>query len=225
MPHTFWMLFLVGLVNGVHCVGMCGGILGALSMGEAPRLRVQLTYHLGRIASYTLAGGMVGALGAGSAALMAQWPVRQALFLFANLMLVAMGFYLLGRTRCLALLEGWGKTLLWQRLQPLGKRFLPVRRMAQALPLGMLWGWLPCGLVYSALATALGASSAWEGALWMLGFGLGTLPNLLLAGFLLTSARRWAQSFAARLLAGGLILAYGLYGLYHVVFSFPAFFP
>ncbi|MDR3351908.1 MAG: sulfite exporter TauE/SafE family protein [Zoogloeaceae bacterium] len=220
MSHTFWMLFLVGLINGVHCVGMCGGILGALSMGEAPRLRLHLAYHLGRIASYMLAGGMVGALGAGSAALAEQWPLRLFFFLFANLMLVAMGLYLLGRARLLARVEGWGKRLLWQRLQPLGKRFLPVRRVTQALPLGLLWGWLPCGLVYGALATALGASSAWEGAFWMLGFGLGTLPNLLCAALLLSFTRRWLQSATLRFLAGGMILAYGLYGLYHVLLAF-----
>ncbi len=206
-------LFLVGLLGGTHCVGMCGGIVGALSMGGPQRLSLHLAYNLGRILSYVLAGALVGALGAGSMALSEQLPLRLALLIFANLMLVALGFYLLGATRALALTEHWGQ-LLWRRIQPLGKRFLPARSALQAFPLGLLWGWLPCGLVYSALASALGAGSPGEGALMMLAFGLGTLPNLLLAGLLLARFRTLVQKPVVRALAGFLILVYGLYGLY-----------
>lgn len=214
MPDSvFLALFLVGLLGGTHCVGMCGGIVSALSMGGPPRLALHLAYNLGRILSYGLAGALVGALGAGSIALAEQLPLRLVLLLFANLMLVALGFYLLGVTRALALTEKWGQRL-WRHVQPLGRRFLPAHTVAQALPLGLLWGWLPCGLVYSALATALGAGSALEGALLMLAFGLGTLPNLLLAGLLLARFRNLVQKPLIRGLAGLLILAYGLHGLY-----------
>jgi sulfite exporter TauE/SafE len=215
MPESFLLMFLMGLLGGVHCVGMCGGVLGALSMGGAPRFRLHLAYNSGRILSYTLAGGIVGALGAGSVALAGQWPLRLVLLVFANLMLVALGFYLLGATRVLVLTERGGQRL-WRRLQPLGKRFLPVRRVREAFPLGMIWGWLPCGLTYSVLATALGTGSAIEGGLLMLAFGLGTLPHLLLAGLLLARFRHWAQKPWARALAGSIALAYGLYGLYRV---------
>ena len=214
MPESvFLALFLVGLLGGTHCVGMCGGIVGALSMGGSQRLSLHLAYNLGRILSYGLAGALVGALGAGSMALSEQLPLRLVLMVFANLMLVALGFYLLGATRVLAVTEQIGQSL-WRRIQPLGRRFLPVRSMAQAFPLGLLWGWLPCGLVYSALATALGAGSALEGALLMLAFGLGTLPNLLLAGLLLARFRDLVQKPQVRAVAGLLILAFGLYGLY-----------
>lgn len=193
MPDSaFLALFLVGLLGGTHCVGMCGGIVGALSMGGPPRWSLHLAYNLGRILSYGLAGLLVGALGAGSLALSEQLPLRLVLLIFANLMLVALGFYMLGATRVLALTEQWGQRL-WRRIQPLGKRFLPARTVGQAFPLGLLWGWLPCGLVYSALATALGAGSALEGGLLMLAFGLGTLPNLLLAGLLLARFRTLVQ--------------------------------
>jgi sulfite exporter TauE/SafE len=215
MPESFLLMFLMGLLGGVHCVGMCGGILAALSMGGMPRLRLHLAYNFGRILSYTLAGGLVGALGAGGVALAGQWPLRLVLLVFANLMLVALGFYLLGATRLLALTERGGQRL-WRYLQPLGKRFLPVRRVREALPLGMIWGWLPCGLTYSVLATALGSGSALEGGLLMLAFGLGTLPHLLLAGLLLARFRHWVQKPALRALAGSIALAYGLYGLYRV---------
>jgi len=142
-------------------------------------------------------------------------PLQRTLYLVASLMLVAMGIYLLGMTQSLAWLEHRGQ-VIWRRIQPLTARFLPVRGAAQALPLGMLWGWLPCGLVYSALTTALASGSAGHGALLMLAFGLGTLPNLLLAGLLLVRFRRFAQARTTRVVSGLLVLGYGFYGLFNL---------
>ncbi len=210
---TLATLFLVGLLGGTHCAGMCGGIVGALSLQAAGRsaLPIHLAYNLGRIASYTLAGALAGAIGYAFGNLL---PIQRGLYLFASLMLLAMGFYLLGATRALATLEKGGQKL-WSRIQPATRRFLPVRVPAQALPLGLLWGWLPCGLVYSALTTALAAGSAARGALAMLAFGLGTLPNLMLAGLLLTRYRRVAQAPTTRRISGLLVLGFGCYGLFN----------
>lgn len=204
-------LFLVGLLGGTHCVGMCGGIVGALSMGGQSRWSMHLAYNAGRIFSYAAAGMAAGALGGASLALQNQWPVRTGLFVLANLMLVALGFYLLGVTRFLAPVEGLGQRL-WRHVQPLGRRFLPARTVAQAFPLGLVWGWLPCGLVYSALATALSAGSSGRGALMMLAFGLGTLPNLLLAGMVLGRLQDWVRRPLVRRASGLLVLGFGLYG-------------
>lgn len=214
MPDSaFIALFLVGLLGGTHCVGMCGGIVGALSMGAPARWSMHLAYNAGRIFSYVLAGAIAGALGAASMGLEGQVPVRLVLYLLANLMLVALGLYLIGVTRALAFTERLGQHL-WRFLQPLTRRFLPARNVAQAFPLGLLWGWLPCGLVYSALASALGAGSAGRGALLMLAFGLGTLPNLLLAGIVLARLNEFVRRPAVRLLSGVLVLGFGLYGLF-----------
>lgn len=212
MENGLLALFIVGLLGAGHCAGMCGGIVGALSL-QAPRqgaaaLLVQLAYNLGRIASYVTAGLMAGWLGQAAGNLLA---LQNGLYLFASLMLVAMGLYLLGVTQFLAPLERGGQRL-WRRIQPLTSRFLPVRGIAQALPLGLLWGWLPCGLVYSALTTALAAGSAAKGALLMLAFGLGTLPNLLLAGLLLARFTRFAQARVVRVVSGLLVLGYGIMG-------------
>lgn len=209
---TFLALFLVGLLGGTHCVGMCGGIVGALSMGAPGRWSMHLAYNVGRILSYGLAGAIAGAVGAASLGLDSQVPMRLALYLVANLMLIALGLYLLGVTQALAFTERAGQ-LLWQRLQPLTRRFLPARTVAQAFPLGMLWGWLPCGLVYSALATALSSGSAVGGGLCMLAFGLGTLPNLLLAGIVLARLNEFVRRPAVRIASGLLVLGFGLYGL------------
>ncbi len=213
MDHGLLALFIVGLLGGAHCAGMCGGIVGALSLqspqGGAVAIRVHLAYNLGRILSYAAAGLMAGLLGQAAGQLLA---LQHALYLLASLMLIAMGLYLLGMPRFLAPLERGGQAV-WRRILPLTGRFLPVRGVSQALPLGLLWGWLPCGLVYSALTAALASGSATQGALLMFAFGLGTLPNLLLAGLLLARFRRFAQARATRLVSGLLVLGYGLYGL------------
>ncbi|WP_374326752.1 sulfite exporter TauE/SafE family protein [Azonexus sp.] len=213
MPDSgFLALFLVGLLGGAHCVGMCGGIVGALAMGSPARWSMHLAYNGGRILSYGLAGALAGALGAAGLGLEGQVPARLILYLFANLMLIALGFYLIGATQALAFTERLGQSL-WRRLQPLTRRFLPATRVSQAFPLGMLWGWLPCGLVYSALASALSAGSAQRGALLMLAFGAGTLPNLLLAGILLARLNEFVRRPVVRWTSGLLVLGFGVYGL------------
>ena len=211
---SFFALFLVGLLGGTHCVGMCGGIVGALSMGGG-RWSLHLAYNTGRILSYGLAGALAGALGAASLGLAGQTTARLVLYVFANLMLVALGLYLLGVTGALALTEKAGQKL-WRRIQPLTRRFLPARTVAQALPLGLLWGWLPCGLVYGALASALSAGSAWHGAGLMLAFCLGTLPNLLLAGVVLGRFNHFVRNVWVRRISGILVLGFGVYGLFGV---------
>lgn len=212
MPDSGYLaLFLVGLLGGTHCVGMCGGIVGALSMGVQARWSMHLAYNGGRILSYAAAGAIAGVLGAASMGLEGQVPVRLILYFVANLMLVALALYLLGVTKALAFTERAGQAL-WRHLQPLTRRFLPARSIAQAFPLGLLWGWLPCGLVYSALASSLTAGSAGRGALMMLAFGLGTLPNLLLAGLVLARLNEFVRRPVIRRLSGLLVLGFGLYG-------------
>jgi len=141
-------------------------------------------------------------------------PVQLTLYVAANLMMVALGLYLTGATQTLAFVERAGQWL-WRRLQPATRRFLPVRGVAQAFPLGMLWGWLPCGLVYSVLAMTLLSGSAVRGAAIMLAFGLGTLPNLMLAGLLLVRFRSVIQGRTLRLGAGLTVLGFGLWGLFN----------
>ncbi|NSL55568.1 sulfite exporter TauE/SafE family protein [Uliginosibacterium aquaticum] len=211
----FLSVFLIGLLGGAHCIGMCGGIVSALSSpvpGAAPVWSRQLAYNFGRIASYALIGGLVGAIGSASMLFNRVLPLQLMLFVLANLMLIGMGLYLMGFTRALAGVERGGQ-LLWRRIQPLSKRFLPVRSWRQALPVGFLWGFLPCGLTYSVLSLALVNGSAVRGAGLMLAFGAGTLPNLLFAGILLARYRNLVRSRSFRLVAGLVVLFFGIYGL------------
>lgn len=214
---NFIAAFLVGLLGGVHCVGMCGGIVGALSFGlpEATRQRplAQLPYLVayngGRIGSYVMAGAAMGGI---SALAMHLLDVRQAqlvLQLFAGGFLILMGLYLAGWWLGLARVEGLGARL-WRHIEPLGRRLLPVSTPAHALVLGLIWGWLPCGLVYSVLIWTLSAGSAGQGALLMLGFGLGTLPNLLLMGVIAARMSQWLRRIWVRRAAGATVIAFGV---------------
>jgi sulfite exporter TauE/SafE len=203
--------FVVGLLGGVHCVGMCGGIVGALSLGlPAERnLPILLAYNVGRISSYTLAGALMGALGFYFSGLLPVQTAQKVLLSLAGLFLILMGLYLAGWWNVLSRVERAGG-VLWRRIEPLGRGLLPVRSVRHGLLLGLLWGWLPCGLVYSALVWTVAAGGALEGALLMLAFGLGTLPNLLLMGVAAAQLNRWVKQPAVRAVAGTLVMVFGV---------------
>jgi sulfite exporter TauE/SafE len=221
---TLLSVFLVGLLGGLHCAGMCGGIVSVMSASAARRVipiatsrtrapaGVLLGYNLGRVMSYTIAGALAGALGSASTLARQVLPLQQAAFLLANLMLIAMGLYLAGVLRSVALLETAGQGL-WRSIRPLASRLLAADRFRSALGAGLVWGWVPCGMVYGVLIAALLTGSAAEGALLMLAFGAGTLPNLLLMGWSAGAARRWLDHRGLRVGAGVLVIGFGLAGL------------
>jgi uncharacterized protein len=204
--------FLVGILGGVHCVGMCGGIVSALvgaGGAEFPRWKLRLGYNFGRIASYAMAGAVAGTVGGASLLLARALPVQMVALVIANVLLIGLGLYLAGFSNLVGRLEGPGRWI-WRHVQPFTRRLLPADTWWRALALGGLWGWLPCGLVYSILATALLAGSAPGGAAVMIAFGLGTLPNLLMAGAALDRLR---SRIGIRVVAGGLVAGFGLLGL------------
>ena len=215
MEAQFAAAFVIGLLGGVHCVGMCGGIVGALTL-QAPRRRhawdLHLSYSAGRIASYAAAGSLMGMIGGAGLMFNQVLPVQMLLYVLANLVLISLGFYLAGLGNQLIRLEALG-TRLWRRVQPYSVRVLPADTAGKAFILGALWGWLPCGLVYSLLATALLSGGAGSGAAVMLAFGLGTLPNLLLAGMVFKGLRDITSDRRVRLAAGALVAGFGVAGL------------
>jgi sulfite exporter TauE/SafE len=210
-------VFLTGLLGGVHCMGMCGGIVAALSgTGGSSRLGVQLGYNFGRIASYTAAGALAGFVGSLGLLLDGALPVQLALYVLANLVLVALGLYLAGVSHVATAVERLG-TGLWRHIQPVAARLLPADTLPKAAALGLLWGWIPCGLVYGVLVTAVLSGDPLTGAATMAAFGAGTLPNLLLAGIAWRKLRGLAQARPVRLASGALVLGFGVYGLAHAV--------
>lgn len=212
---SFGAAIIVGLLGSTHCLGMCGGIVSALNIGISSDLSsrptsllgYQLAYNAGRICSYVVVGFAAGTLGAG----LAQLGVTAAAGkLFAAAFMIALGLYLANWWRGLALLEKLGGRL-WRYIQPLGQRLFPIETRLQAFFLGTLWGWLPCGLVYAVVAWSLTTADAVDAALVMLGFGLGTLPSMLLAGNAFNYLKQWVQAPVIRTTAGILIMAFGLY--------------
>jgi sulfite exporter TauE/SafE len=211
--------FLVGLLGSGHCVAMCGGIAVALdtaaSSGSGSRAACRMGYQSGRLAGYAIAGALVGGVGAGLLQLTSSAAALSVARGFQALMMILLGLYLSGLWRApLRVVENQGARL-WRALEPVRRRVLPVRGFSGALRMGLLWGFLPCGLVYSALALALAAGSAGAGALTMLAFGMGTLPAVALtgaagarlAGFAAGSLVR--RGAGAVMVAGGLLLAHG----------------
>jgi uncharacterized protein len=166
--------FILGLSGAGHCLGMCGGIAAALNLGGAHSSAVTVAYHTGRITSYTLLGAL---LGLASASIdIGAWTI--GLRYLAGLFLIGMGLYIANWWRGLALLERAGAKL-WQPVQRLSSTLLPLRRWPQGFALGLCWGLMPCGLIYSSLAWAATSHDATTAALMMMLFGLGTLPAML----------------------------------------------
>jgi sulfite exporter TauE/SafE len=194
----------LGLVSGAHCAGMCGGIVTAFSARQ-PLLPARALWR--RQAAFN-----AGAAAGGLAQLFSTLPLQSALYLLANLLLVLVGLQLAGWSAPARWLEALGAPL-WRRLQPLAVRLTPGWSLAQSYAAGAVWGWLPCGLVYGALALAAASGDPLRGALGMAAFGLGTLPWLLAAGALATQLRLWLSARAFRLAAGGLVLLFGVWGL------------
>ncbi len=261
---TLLSVFLLGLLGGLHCAGMCGGIVAALSFrGESrrraasPPLTVDipgiepglaradgavaivapvqwytthsdagpstqdrrragplvsrrpapdpsaetiatplvrsLAVNSGRLFTYTMLGAVAGSVGSTLWLLENALPVQRALFVATNLVLIAIGAWLLGARALLDWTERGGQRL-WRHLQPLASRLLGARHPAELFLAGAIWGFVPCGMVYMVLLSALGAGSAANGALLMAAFGLGTLPNLVLMGL----GGDWLSRFIAR---------------------------
>lgn len=214
------LLFAIGLFSSTHCIGMCGSIAGALALSlplecrQSPRClaRFLAAYNLGRIISYGLAGGVGGLIGSVLSSAEVFPVAHEAFRIFSAAVIVAAGLYLTGWVPQLKQMDRLGEPL-WRRLEPLGRKLLPVRRLPHALLFGVVWGWLPCGLVYYALLLTLSAGNALQGALYMLVFGLGTLPAVALMG----SATGWfaglARHPALRQATGLVLVGIGIVGL------------
>ncbi|WP_017939625.1 sulfite exporter TauE/SafE family protein [Zestomonas thermotolerans] len=204
---------ILGLLGGGHCLGMCGGLMGALTLAIPPerraqRLRLLLAYNLGRILSYAAAGLIIGLAGWA----LASSPAAKLLRVIAGLLLIAMGLYLAGWWSGLTHVEALGRGL-WRHLQPVAKRLLPVASVPRALLLGTLWGWLPCGLVYSTLLWAASQGDVLHSGLLMLAFGLGTWPVLIATGLAAERLGALLRRRGVRLAGGLLVIIFGLWTL------------
>lgn len=239
---TLHAVFITGLLGGVHCAGMCGGIVNALGFrahtssvffvpfikdipvnagNSVPSVHsalpltkfyTLLLFNVGRISTYTTLGAVAGSIGSIGWWMQIAWPIQQGSFLLTNVMLIIMGLYLSGVKRIGLAMESLGRKL-WSFLRPLAAQKLTQNSALNTVFAGALWGMVPCGMVYAVLITALVSGSSSNGALLMLAFGLGTLPNLLLLG----SAGQWlakaSKHSGIRKVVGAIIVSFGVLGL------------
>ena len=210
-PLTYLTAWLLGFMGSLHCMGMCGGIVGALSLNTSQAGRpvtLHGAYHLGRILTYGLLGLAAGGMGLWLAD--AHTSAGLLLRTLSGVLLVLMGFYLFGLTQALGWLDRGGSKL-WKHIQPLSKKILPIKKPRHALLLGLIWGFLPCGLVYSTLSWALVSASPIESAGLMVAFGLGNLPALLSFSLFAQQLNHFRQQQWVKHLSASLIIAFGLW--------------
>ncbi|MBV7315697.1 sulfite exporter TauE/SafE family protein [Shewanella sp. NIFS-20-20] len=209
---------LVGLMGAGHCFGMCGGLVGAFSSHIPSRraepllvtqLKFQLAYNGGRLISYAAAGAIAAGLGQGLGQLIAVDDYLVYLRLLAGMMMILTGLYIARWFSGLLVIEAGGKRL-WRYIQPIGQRILPLDTLPKATMAGMVWGWLPCGLVYSMLTWAIASGDVAQGALTMLAFGLGTLPALFFTGVATQRLARWLQNQSVKTISGLLLIGFGV---------------
>jgi len=212
----FLSAFVIGLLGSGHCIGMCGGITTMLTSAIAPQqnsskqFKLVSAYHLGRIFSYSLIGAIVGFTS--SIAAKSMGVPLGFLRIVAAIFLILLGLYLGQWLMWLTKIESFGK-VLWRYLSPLSKRFIPINNAKQAMALGAVWGWLPCGLVYSTLTWSLASGNAISGALIMASFGLGTLPALLSLSLGTFGIKSLLTNVKFKKIKAFVIIMYGIYSL------------
>jgi len=202
--------FAAGLLGSAHCLGMCGGISGLFAAGATvasfrTQLPLAIAYNLGRIGSYAFLGVMVAMIGSTTVSAIPALtaPVRLA----SGVLIILVGLQVAFNLRLLAPVEKIGAKL-WNKLVPHARGLIPATSATRAVGLGLIWGWLPCGLVYSALLLAATTAEPAGGGLVMIAFGLGTMPAMVMTG--LSASKLSAFMNRNRLGAGLLIVALGV---------------
>src|SRR5271165_1043853 len=222
--------WLVGTLGGLHCLTMCGGFMTALSAKDAKQgaasrllpahaiLREQLAYHGGRLTTYALLGMGAGTAGALALQVSDLLPVQRAMYVAANVFLLLLGLSLATRRAGVGWLQRAGSRV-FGRLLPWLRPVLRRPGLSGRVALGLVWGLVPCALVYSVLPLALFAGGPWQGAAVLLAFGIGTLPNLGLAGVLMPKAGPALGRTPLRFAASALLVAFAILGIYRALYA------
>lgn len=226
MISSFIAAFMIGVLGAGHCIAMCGGISGAIAHAnkqtDHSNSLAPLFYNLGRITSYTLIGAIVGLTAQIGLNFGAGYDFLVILRFVSGMTLILIGLYIAQLNSSILQLEKVGR-LVWRYIQPLASQFLPLKTPYHAFPLGFLWGWLPCGLVYSALTLALSSGTALSSALTMFAFGLGTFPIMFLVGSFSTKFNGLIQNTKFKRFSGLLLVLYGLHIIYIALVQLSAY--
>jgi sulfite exporter TauE/SafE len=207
--------FIAGLSGSAHCFGMCGGMAGALGMHARSVARTGATvfgtsalYQVGRIGGYATLGALFGALGMALSMALNLNRIADVMRMLSGALLILLGLRVLLRVNALAPLENWGARL-WRHLQPLAGHAAQGNAFARPLLLGLMWGWLPCGLVYSMLMVSATSANAAGGAAVMVAFGIGTLPAMLTSTLAAARLQAVLKRRATQLASGILLVLFG----------------
>jgi len=223
---SFFAAFAMGLFSSLHCIGMCGSIIGSLTLSLKPEIRNNkrkllpyvFNYNIGRITSYTIAGLLVGFLQAIIILPFGLDHGHRILQLISAAIMIGAGLYLAGWFPRFAYIEKAGSKF-WKLIEPFGRKLIPISTHTQAYLFGMVWGWLPCGLVYAALALAATAGDVYRAGFTMLAFGLGTLPAVMGVGIMTNTLTKLSQIHRFKQITGLLLILIALFAL------FPEFNP
>ena len=205
--------FIAGFVGSVHCIVMCGGLVGVISASlKSSKWRAAIywvNYHFGRILSYTIAGILAGGI---TAQISSLFPIHRAHVvgsMIAGIFLVILGGHVAQWWNLLSVVETAGGRL-WQKIVPIFAKIVPPKGLQHALIGGLLWGWIPCGLVYSTLILAASTADPVNGGLTMTAFGIGTLPMLLAMGVLAKQLEKLKLQIWLRVVSGTALCALGV---------------
>jgi sulfite exporter TauE/SafE len=215
---SYLVAFAMGLFSSLHCIGMCGSIIGTLSLSLSPEVRQNkaslfafvLNYNIGRITSYALAGALIGLLEMLLNLPFAQGHGHRFLQMLSATIMIAAGLYIAGWFPRFAYIEKIGSKF-WKKIEPFGRKLMPVKTKPQAFLFGMVWGWLPCGLVYAALALAAATGNSLKSSLTMFAFGLGTLPAVMGIGIMTATLTKLARMRHFKKLIGLFIIILALF--------------
>jgi sulfite exporter TauE/SafE len=214
---SYLAALVMGLFSSLHCIGMCGSIIGTLTFSLSPETRnnkarlfsIVFNYNLGRIISYGLAGAVVGVLESFLSLPFTQGQAHRLLQVVSAAIMTGAGLYLAGWFPRFAYIEKLG-TRFWKLIEPFGRKLIPVRTRIQALLFGMIWGWLPCGLIYTALALAATTGNIVHSAITMFAFGLGTLPAVMGVGIMTPLLTRLSRAQRFKRIVGVLFIVFAL---------------
>jgi sulfite exporter TauE/SafE len=214
---SLWAALLAGVAASGHCFAMCGGMAGALGLrarhqsSDNTSLLVHASrYHGGRIGGYAIAGALCGVFGSTLNALLDLARLGAALRIASGVLMLLIAARIVIRWNGLAWLERQGARF-WARIQPLATRQLSGTHKLNAVAVGFLWGWLPCGLVYSMLLFATTSANALQGASIMIAFGVGTLPSMLTSSLFAAQLQAALKHRIARLLSGIALTCFGIW--------------
>ncbi len=218
---SFLVALLMGLFSSLHCIGMCGSIIGSLTFSLSPEIRQDkkrllpfiFSYNAGRITSYGIAGAVMGLFEVLITSPLGEAHGHRFLQIISALIMTGSGLYIAGWFPRFAYIEKLG-VYFWKKIEPFGRKLIPVKNCKHAYLFGMVWGWLPCGLVYAALALTIASGNVFQSALTMIAFGLGTLPAVMGVGIMVSVLTRLASNQRFKQMVGLIMILLALFAAF-----------